>query len=194
MWSLRTSSPSDEEDGVRELSMKQAAVALVFLFLNHFSFSFPLCAADKLYRVIHVVDGDTFDATDGQIKFRVRIIGMDAPEKKQAFGKWATVELKKAIEGRDVAIRPVGRGLDKYNRVLGQIFVDGEDVAVRFIRQGLAYYYRPKCRDYSEDKKLYDYDPRPYVEAEAQARAARLAVWSSGSTLLPCQFRKQNPF
>lgn len=166
---------------------------LTLVLITQNLFITNLIAAEKSYHVTHVVDGDTFDASDGQIKFRVRMVGMDAPESKQAFGKWATLELKKLIEGKDVVIRPVGRGLDKYNRVLGLVLLEGDDIAARMIRQGLGYYYRPRCQDYPEDKKLYDYDPRPYVEAESQARAAGLVVWSVKPILLPCQFRKAHP-
>jgi len=168
--------------------MKELLLLISFLFLPTWA-----NASDVHYRVLHVVDGDTFDATDGNIKFRVRIAGMDAPEYKQAFGKSATIELKNLIEGKDVVIQPVERGLDKYDRVLGQVLSDGKDVSLLMIQGGFAFYYRPRCRDYPDDKQLYQYDPRPYVQAEATARAAHLIVWSQGTGLLPCQFRKENP-
>lgn len=149
---------------------------------------------DKPYQVVHVVDGDTFDATDGQVKFRVRIAGLDAPESKQAFGKLATLELKKLIEGKEIMILPVGRGLDQFNRVLGQVFFDGKDISTLMIGQGFAFYYRPRCRDFPEDKKLYDYDPEPYINAEQKAHDAGLVIWSDKSMKLPCQFRKDRPY
>lgn len=148
---------------------------------------------EKHYRMLHVVDGDTFDATDGEIKFRVRIAGMDAPEKGQEFGKWATVELKKLIEGKEISIRSVGKGFDQYNRILGQVLVDGQDVSLLMIKAGAAFYYRPQCRDYPEDKKFYDYDPRAYVSAEAEARSTGRVVWSRAPVTLPCQFRREHP-
>ncbi len=170
----------------------------IFLLLIFF-ISLPLGSArssptDKHYHVVHVVDGDTFDTTDGLVTFRVRVAGMDAPESKQAFGKLATVELKKLIEGKEIVIQPIGRGFDRYNRVLGQVFFEGKDISLLMIQRGFAFYYRPRCRDYPEDKQLYDYDPRPYVDAEKVARATNLVIWSNKSVTLPCQFRKEHPY
>src|SRR3989338_3397347 len=87
----------------------------------------------RLYQVIKLIDGDTFDASDGNIKFRVRIAGMDAPEKGSPFSQLATVELGKRIEGKKVEIQTVGPKMDRYNRVLGQVMVDGRDVGIELI-------------------------------------------------------------
>ncbi|MBU0505212.1 thermonuclease family protein, partial [bacterium] len=116
-----------------------------------------------------VLDGDTFIATDGNIKFSVRIVGMDAPESGQAYGKLATNKLKSLIENQSIQIKPVGNGRDRYGRTLGQVFVNGEDIALNMIKEGLAYYYRPRCKDYPEDKDKYNYNPLAYVEAENKA-------------------------
>lgn len=172
--------------------MKEVLLALLFLCLPPLAM---LNAAENgPYRVVHVVDGDTFDATDGHITFRVRIAAMDAPESHQRYGKWATGELTRLIDGKEITIHPVGRGLDRYNRVLGQVFVSGQDVSLVMIDGGFATYYRPHCRDFPEDKSLYQYDPRPYVEAEEKARSKHLVIWSDQDTELPCRFRKEHPW
>ncbi len=103
-----------------------------------------------------IIDGDTFDATDGNIKFHIRIAGMDAPEKGSPFSKMATVELSKRIEGKSVKITSVGTKMDRYNRVLGQVMVDERDVGIELIELGLATYYRPGCVDYPMNKKSYN--------------------------------------
>lgn len=144
----------------------------------------------QAYRVLKIIDGDTFDATDGNIKFRVRIAGMDAPEKGSPFSKLATVELKNRIEGKKVEIQPVGPKTDRYNRILGQVLVDDRDVGIDMIEMGLAAYYRPGCVDYPANKKSYDYDPRPYIAAEEKARAKKLYLWSDPKMVLPCEARR----
>jgi endonuclease YncB( thermonuclease family) len=100
------------------------------------------------------------------------------------------VELQKRIEGKKIEIKPVGRSLDRYNRILGQVTVDGRDVGIELIEMGLATYYRPGCVDYPANKKSYDYDPRPYIAAEEKARAKKLYLWSQPKTVLPCKTRK----
>lgn len=147
-------------------------------------------ATAHAYQAVKIIDGDTFDATDGTIRFRVRIAGMDTPEKGTPFSKLAAVELRKRIEGRKIEIQPVGRGMDRYNRILGQVMVDGRDVGIELIEMGLATYYRPGCVDYPANKKSYDYDPRPYIAAEEKARAKKLYLWSDPKTILPCRVRR----
>lgn len=160
--------------------------------------SLPLSAEPKTrstishsYKVLKIIDGDTFDATDGTIRFRIRIAGIDAPEIGTPFSKLAIVELKKMIEGKKVEIKSVGRGLDRYNRILGHVFVDHHDIGIEMIEKGLATYYRPGCVDYPANKKSYDYDPRPYVAAEERARGKKLYLWSDPKTVLPCKIRKE---
>lgn len=142
------------------------------------------------YQVVKIIDGDTFDATDGNIKFRVRIAGMDAPEKGSPFSKLATVELKRLIKGKKVEIEPVGPQMDRYNRILGHVTVDGRNIGIEMIEKGLATYYRPRCVDYPANKKSYDYDPRPYIAAEERARSKKLYLWSDPKTVLPCEVRR----
>lgn len=142
------------------------------------------------YSVIRVTDGDTFTATDGNINFKVRIAGMDAPEKAQSYGKVATSALSSLIMGKQIAIKTVGNGLDQYGRVLGIVYVEGKDVAQEIIQQGLATYYRPRCRDYPDDKDKYNYDPRAYISAEVSARAKKMNFWSAANDVLPCRFRQ----
>lgn len=144
------------------------------------------------YSVVRITDGDTFVATDGNIQFKVRIAGMDAPEKAQSYGKVAKSALSSMIAGQRVTIKTVGNGMDQYGRVLGIVFVHGEDVAEKLILQGLATYYRPQCQDFPTDKDKYNYDPRLYIQAEMQARSKKLNFWSINSVTLPCEFRRQN--
>jgi endonuclease YncB( thermonuclease family) len=145
---------------------------------------------DHSYVVIKITDGDTFVATDGNLRFRVRMAGLDAPEKAQPYGKVASTALSGMINGKNVTIQPVGSGIDPYGRVLGKVYMDGSEVALNLISQGLSTYYRPRCVEYPENKKEYDYDPRGYVEAEKMARTKKLNMWSSEVVVLPCEFRK----
>lgn len=147
-------------------------------------------AREYSYQVVRVQDGDTFIATDGNIKFRVRIAAMDAPESKQAYGKVATYQLGKLLETNKVRIEPVGAGYDQFGRILGKVYVGETDVGLKMVELGLASYYRPKCKDYPESKKKYNYDPREYIQAELAARHSKLAMWGAKDAILPCQFRR----
>lgn len=147
-------------------------------------------AKDYLYKVIKVQDGDTFIATDGNIKFRVRLAAMDAPEKGQPYSKIATYRLGEMVQDKEVEITPVSDGLDRYSRVLGFVKAGGKDIALSLIEQGLATYYRPTCKDYPADKKKYNYDPRPYIEAENRAKKEKLNIWKKSDLVFPCKYRR----
>lgn len=148
--------------------------------------------AGGTYKVVKITDGDTFMATDGVIHFKVRMIGIDAPESYQEWGKVAKFQLEKIIMDQTVTLKPLGgHGLDMYGRVLAQVFLDEKDVAQSLIHDGYAFYYRPKCTDYPDQKKSYQYDPVPYVEAESFAKSKKLGVWST-KVELPCHARKQH--
>ena len=163
-----------------------------FFLLSFLLYSSVAAASEpsRAYQVVKVVDGDTFEATDGVIRFRVRIAGADTPERGAPYNNLATAALKERIEGTTVTVAPVGRGLDRYNRVLAVVTADQKDVAVGLIEDGLATYDRPRCVDSPENKQDYEYDPRPYVAAEAKARLKKAYLWSDAKPILPCQWRK----
>lgn len=144
------------------------------------------------YKVVRVIDGDTFDATDGVIEFRVRIAGIDAPEKAQGYGKVASFKLKEAIEAKNIRLQPVKDRKDGYNRILAQVFLDDLDVGQFLIQEGLATYYRPTCKNFPEDENRYNYDAKPYVEAEQNAKSRKRGLWRFGDQQLPCKFRKEH--
>ncbi len=100
--------------------------------------------------------------------------------------------MKELLLGKEIQIEPVASGRDMYGRVLGKVYVENKEVALQMIEEGYATYYRPQCVDYPANEKKYDYDPRPYVEAEKKARAAKLNFWSVAGPL-PCEFRKSMP-
>lgn len=144
------------------------------------------------YTVVRITDGDTFVATDGNIQFKVRIAGIDTPEKAQSYGKVAKAALSTLLTGSTVSIKTVGNGMDQYGRILGIVFVDKRDVALEMIQQGLGTYYRPRCNDFPADKNAYNYDPRLYIQAETLAKAKKLNFWSIDNVKLPCEFRRQH--
>lgn len=187
---------SDIRTLMPHIRMKCLASCIIYVVISIWTFSaiatIPLTQAQS-YFLVKVVDGDTIVATDGNIRFKLRIAGMDAPEHDQAYGKAAKTILEKLLSNKPLQIKPVGGGIDIYGRSLGQVSIGGIDVSIVMIKMGYATYYRPKCQDYPTNADLYNYDPRAYVEAEAVAKNKKLNIWSSKYTELPCQYRKNNP-
>jgi endonuclease YncB( thermonuclease family) len=92
-------------------------------------------------RVVRVTDGDTIvvlDSSDTQHK--IRLTGIDAPERKQAFGTKSKEHLSDSVAGRFVVVDYDKR--DRYERILGKVLLNGEDMNLEQVRAGLAWHYK----------------------------------------------------
>lgn len=135
----------------------------------------PAAAAGEQFdaKVIGVADGDTLTVlfVDGQAKTprRVRLSGIDAPEKAQAFGSVAREQLSRLAFGR------VGhldcRAVDQYGRSVCMVRVDGVDVGMRMVELGLAWHYKRYASSQPREEAA------SYAMAESAARAARAGLW-----------------
>ncbi len=70
--------------------------------------------------VTYVYDGDTVKVKSQGVDVKIRLFGIDAPEKKQPFGKASTENLRKLIKSRRVIIEPVEMG--RYGRLIAKIY------------------------------------------------------------------------
>jgi len=131
--------------------------------------------------VTHVTDGDSIwvRASSGGAPVEVRLQGIDAPEICQAFGKDARDALAGRVLRRPVAVN--SRARDGYHRVLGRVSLGGQDLGLWMVSRGYAWSYR------------YRRDTGPYAAAEAQARQARMGLWSLATPPMePRIFRKRH--
>ena len=91
-------------------------------------------------RVSKITDGDTF--TLSGTSRRIRIWGLDAPERDETGGSLATDVLRDLISGKELDC--LVRDIDRYGRIVGQCFLpDGRDITAEMIRSGVATEY---CR------------------------------------------------
>lgn len=170
--------------------MMTAVTTITLLSIASMATAGNSVASKHEYQVVHVIDGDTLVASDGNVSFHVRIAAMDAPEKTQAYGKVAKIRMQELVNGKTITIEPVEKGYDRYGRVLGKVMVEGKDPALILVQEGLATYYRPTCRDYPADKQKYNYDITPYLAAEEEARKLKKNIWSDSNGVLPCKWRR----
>ena len=121
-------------------------------------------SSDLVGRVVKVSDGDTITVLDSsKTQHKIRLQGIDAPEKKQAFGNASRKFLAGLVANREVRVAWSKR--DRYQRILGTVFVDGNDANLEMLKAGMAWHY-----------KKYDSTPA-YVQAESEARAATRGLW-----------------
>jgi endonuclease YncB( thermonuclease family) len=148
-------------------------------------FSCSLQAATVQGKVVHVADGDTItvlDATNTQHKIRLQ--GIDAPEKAQAFGQKSKQSLHRLVHSKQVTIELQKK--DKYGRTVGKVVLNSLDVCLEQIKFGMAWHYKHYESEQSKE------DRETYAQAELAARTKALGIWQDKNPTPPWEFRKQD--
>jgi endonuclease YncB( thermonuclease family) len=142
-------------------------------------------SADTLSgRVVRVVDGDTLVLLlASQQQERIRLAGIDCPERGQAFGKQAKERLSDLAAGRSVTVDWHKR--DRYGRVVGRVLDSGQDLNLALVRDGMCWWYRKYADEQSHR------DQRLYREAEEAARAGRRGLWRDKNPVPPWEWRQR---
>ena len=136
-----------------------------------------LYAADIKGKVVGVADGDTITVLNTAKKqYKIRLLGIDAPESKQDFGTKSKQYLSSLVFGKEVTVKSTGT--DRYKRHLGTVFIGNININLEMVKKGLAWHYKY----YSDDKEL--------ANAELQARASKVGLWSHTSQIAPWDYRK----
>ncbi|EMR5897394.1 thermonuclease family protein [Escherichia coli] len=134
-------------------------------------------------KVIRVLDGDTIEVKTlpakivvYEVPIRVRLINIDAPEKKQPFGRWSTNQLKTLLAGQSVTVSYTQT--DRYGRIIGRVFTtNGTDASRFMVQSGAAWVYER----YNEDESL------PALQREAQEQ--KRGLWADANPVPPWEWR-----
>lgn len=133
-------------------------------------------------RVIKVADGDTVTILDSSnAQHKIRLSGIDAPERKQAFGTRSQQALSADVFGKDVSVDWNKR--DKYRRIVGKIMIAGQDVNLRQIQRGMAWHYKK----YESEQDVADRSI--YAQAEYQAQREKVGLWGDMQPVAPWEYR-----
>lgn len=135
-------------------------------------------------RVVSVADGDTVTVLDDtNTQHKIRLSGIDAPEKKQPFGQRSKQSLSDLVFAKAVTVETDKR--DKYGREVGKVLVGGVDANLVQVQRGFAWHYKAYEREQpATDRKVY-------ADAENEARAARRGLWAEAEPMPPWEFRHQ---
>lgn len=134
-------------------------------------------------KVVGVLDGDTIDIlTIDKTQERIRLMGIDAPEKKQPFGQRAKENLSDLSYGHTVHVEWAKR--DRYKRIVGKVLDEkGRDINLAMVDAGFAWWYVKYQREQrEEDRELYG-------QAETAARKKKQGLWSDVEFMPPWEFR-----
>ena len=135
-------------------------------------------------RVIGIADGDTLtllDATNAQHK--IRLSGIDSPEKSQPFGQHCKKSLSDLAYDRLATVE--SNKLDRYGRVIGKVWVESQDVNLEQIRRGCGWHYKKYQNEQSLDDRL------SYNNAEESARSNKIGLWTDNTPVPPWDWRAE---
>lgn len=153
-------------------------IALLWMSL----LSFPCSSAELNGKMVRVLDGDTVEVlTPSNVLWRVRVAGIDSPEKGQPFGNAAKRQMIELGALKEVVV--IWQKKDRYQRIVGKVVVGGVDLGLAMIQTGFAWHY-----------KKYEFEQAPadrmnYSAAESQARAAKRGLWADKDPVAPWDYR-----
>jgi len=129
--------------------------------------------------VTHVTDGDTIWVRPDEPNrkpVKLRLVGIDAPERCQAWGAESTVALTSQVLHRHVEVPT--RGVDAHGRLLGGLMLDGRDVSAWMVEHGHAWSSR------------FHRHPGPYAQEQRAAQARGAGLFGDAAAIEPWLFRK----
>lgn len=142
-----------------------------------------VAAASIEGRAVGVADGDTITVLDDKRQqHKIRLAGIDAPEKAQDFGQRSKQSLSD-LAYRQQATVETGK-TDRYGRLIGKVTVSCRDVNLEQVRRGLAWHYKVYQREQPPADRL------TYAAAENAARASRTGLWAMPNAVPPWEFRR----
>jgi endonuclease YncB( thermonuclease family) len=128
--------------------------------------------------VVGLSDGDTLDVLREGKAVRIRLHGIDTPEKAQAFGTRARQLSSELAFQQTITVQV--HDTDRYGRLVGEVLLpDGRSLNQELVRAGLAWWYRQYA---PHDTTL--------AQLEAEARAAKRGLWADADPVPPWAWRK----
>jgi endonuclease YncB( thermonuclease family) len=135
--------------------------------------------ADSTGPVVSVLDSDTIEVLNGYHAERIRLSGIDCPEKGQAYGKKAKYAASDIAFGKEVTVQTHGH--DKYTRTLGDVILpDGMNLNQELVKQGWCWWYRKYAPGDTVLKGL-----------EKNVRTGRKGLWADPQPVPPWEWRKR---
>lgn len=129
-------------------------------------------------QVVGVIDGDSLRVMHNGRAKKVRLHGIDCPEKKQPFGQRAKQATSALSFGQHVTVRRAGK--DRYGRTLGTVELpNGTNLNYELVRQGWCWWFRKYSPSDTELESL-----------ERAARQAKMGLWVDPRPVPPWEYRK----
>jgi micrococcal nuclease len=128
-------------------------------------------------KVVSIADGDTFTLLVDSQQIRIRLHGIDCPEKGQDYSLVAKDFLASYIFGRTVLVTK--KKTDRYRRIVGIVTVDGANINEKILEVGLAWHYT------KYDKNV------AWARLEQEARENKRGIWQKPDPIPPWEWRRK---
>lgn len=156
--------------------MKHFTILFFILFSQSF-YSFQLHDMEYHGKVVKIMDGDTFELLlEDHTTLKVRLNGIDAPEKGMDYSKVSKYYLGKLVFNKEVKV--IKKSQDRYGRTIGDVYVDDLYINAEMIKTGMAWHYKK----YSKNQDLADF--------ETLARKNKIGLWGLQNPIEPWEYRK----
>jgi len=153
-----------------------------FLFMLLLLISTGVPAEMLTGRIVSISDGDTLTLLDAEhVPHKIRVAGIDAPEKKQPFGEKSKTSLSALAHNRTADADC--RKIDRYRRNVCVVFVGGKDIGHEQIKAGMAWWYQQYAKEQTKQERI------DYEHAEFLAKLHRYGLWSSKNPTPPWEWR-----
>jgi len=163
---------------MNRLSRTQLIFALAMVLLASASWAGEPYQA----KVVGISDGDTIKVLHNGKQVRIRLYGIDTPEKRQAFGNRAKKFTVSRVAGKTVSVTPMD--IDRYGRTVALVQSPDDTITLNetLVRNGYAWVYRKYCKvDFCSD----------WLSHEQKARSQRVGLWTDPNPIPPWQYRKR---
>ena len=133
-------------------------------------------------KVVGISDGDTITVLHNNRGEKVRLYGIDTPEKRQDFGNKAKQFTSNMVFGKYVEVESVTK--DQYGRTVGLVYINGQCLNEELIRTGFAWVYIKYCKKAicAEWRRL-----------EAAAKVNKAGLWLHSNPIPPWKYRHGRP-
>lgn len=125
---------------------------------------------------IRVQDGDSFILRNGDVNYKIRLYGIDAPEKKQPWGGKALMTMIELIGQKEVIVEVMDR--DKYRRYVGKVYQGETYINLKMLELGCAWWY-----------KRYAPKDTDLEAAFNKARTDKVGMWEYDDNIEPEKWR-----
>lgn len=160
--------------------ISQLCIASVLMTL-----SISSVAEELTGRVIDVASGDSITLLDtSNTELKVRLSGIDAPEKQQPYGIESKKSLHDLLYGKEVTVNWIKR--DYHKRVVGKVMLNKTDINLEQVKRGMAWVFKHFMND------PYSQDQSDYIEAQAEAEKRHLGLWTQNDPIPPWEFRRHD--